>query len=164
MGGAYVGDRRDRASLLISSLVSLGLATVAGGGLAALIAAPVASMVICALLTFDYSGSIPIEGGSHFKEARWHISRSIPNVAKESIFVGKSAWKRALKNARTCARSRSLTATLYPMRRLRGPMSYRCCFLRRRARISNRTSYDPPLQAELAGPENCRCRDAGLGD
>ena len=59
---------------LVASLISLGLTAIAGGGLAALIAAPLASTAISALLTFDYSGSTPIEGGSHFKEARWHIT------------------------------------------------------------------------------------------
>jgi ferredoxin len=65
-----------RLSLLAlgAALVSLGLATVAGGGPAALIAAPLAGIAISALLTFDYSGSTPTEGGSHFKEARWHIT------------------------------------------------------------------------------------------
>jgi ferredoxin len=57
-----------------ASVVSLGLAVIAGGGFAALIAAPLASIAISALLTFDYTGSTPIEGGSHFKEARWHIT------------------------------------------------------------------------------------------
>jgi hypothetical protein len=59
---------------LVASLISLGLTATAGGGLAALVAAPLASTAISALLTFDYSGSTPIEGGSHFKEARWHIT------------------------------------------------------------------------------------------
>jgi ferredoxin len=59
---------------IAASSVSLGLAAIAGGGRAALIAAPLASVAISWLLTFDYSGSTPIEGGSHFKEARWHIT------------------------------------------------------------------------------------------
>ena len=58
---------------LAASLVSLGLAALSGAGLSALIAAPLASIAISGLLTFDYTGSTPIEGGSHFKEARWHI-------------------------------------------------------------------------------------------
>ncbi len=56
-----------------ASLIPLALAAIAGAGTAALIAAPVGGIVLSALLTFDYSGSTPIEGGSHFKEARWHI-------------------------------------------------------------------------------------------
>ena len=59
---------------LAASLVSLGLAAIAGARLSALIAAPLASIAISGLLTFDYTGSTPIEGGSHFKEARWHIT------------------------------------------------------------------------------------------
>jgi len=59
---------------LAASLVSLGLAAIASARLSALIAAPLASIAISGLLTFDYTGSTPIEGGSHFKEARWHIT------------------------------------------------------------------------------------------
>ena len=58
---------------LAASLVSLGLVVIAAGGRAALVAAPLASVAISALLTYDYTGSTPIEGGSHFREARWHI-------------------------------------------------------------------------------------------
>jgi NAD-dependent dihydropyrimidine dehydrogenase PreA subunit len=66
---------RKRFPLLaaVAGSLALGLTAIAGGGIAALIAAPVASVAISALLTFDYSGSTPVEGGSHFKEARWHI-------------------------------------------------------------------------------------------
>jgi NAD-dependent dihydropyrimidine dehydrogenase PreA subunit len=59
---------------LAAALMALGLTVIAGGGVGALIAAPLASVAISALLTFDYAGSTPIEGGSHFKEARWHIT------------------------------------------------------------------------------------------
>lgn len=59
---------------IAASSVSLALATIAGGGLAALVAAPLASIAFSALLTYDYTGSTPIEGGSHFEEARWHIT------------------------------------------------------------------------------------------
>jgi ferredoxin len=58
---------------LAAAVLALGLTALAGGGLAALGASPAASIAIAALLTFDYSGSTPIEGGSHFKEARWRI-------------------------------------------------------------------------------------------
>jgi NAD-dependent dihydropyrimidine dehydrogenase PreA subunit len=58
----------------VAAFLALGLTAIAGGGVAALIAASVASVAISALLTFDYSGSTPIEGGSHFKEACWHIT------------------------------------------------------------------------------------------
>lgn len=59
---------------LAASLISLALATIAGAGATALIAAPLGAIVLSAILTFDYTGSTPIEGGSHFKEARWHIT------------------------------------------------------------------------------------------
>jgi NAD-dependent dihydropyrimidine dehydrogenase PreA subunit len=59
---------------LAGALMVLGLTAIAGGGVAALIASPLASIAISGLLTFDYSGSTPIEGGSHFREARWHIA------------------------------------------------------------------------------------------
>ncbi len=53
------------------SLVSVALA---GGGAAALSAAAIASALLTAILTYDYSGSTPIEGGSHFEERRWNIT------------------------------------------------------------------------------------------
>jgi ferredoxin len=33
----------------------------------------IAPLLLTAVLTFDYSGSTPIEGGSHFAERTWHI-------------------------------------------------------------------------------------------
>ena len=53
------------------SLVSVALA---GGGGAALAAAAIASALLTAILSYDYSGSTPIEGGSHFEERRWSIT------------------------------------------------------------------------------------------
>jgi ferredoxin len=46
----------------------------AGGGAAATAVAAAAGLGLTALLTFDYSGSTPIEGGSHFEERRWRIT------------------------------------------------------------------------------------------
>jgi NAD-dependent dihydropyrimidine dehydrogenase PreA subunit len=54
--------------------VSLGLVALAGGGAAALSAAAIACVLLTAILTYDYSGSTPIEGGSHFDERHWHIT------------------------------------------------------------------------------------------
>jgi NAD-dependent dihydropyrimidine dehydrogenase PreA subunit len=54
-------------------LLAVAITALAGGGIAALVTAALASVGGTALLTFDYSGSTPIEGGSHFKEASWHI-------------------------------------------------------------------------------------------
>jgi NAD-dependent dihydropyrimidine dehydrogenase PreA subunit len=53
------------------SLVSVALA---GGGVAALSAGAIASALLTAILTYDYSGSTPTEGGSHFEERRWSIT------------------------------------------------------------------------------------------
>ena len=57
-----------------AALVSLAAVALAGGGTAALVAAAGASALLTAVLTFDYEGSTPIEGGSHFEERRWHIT------------------------------------------------------------------------------------------
>jgi len=54
--------------------VSLIAVALAGGGAAALSAAAIVSAVLTAILTYDYSGSTPIEGGSHFEERRWSIT------------------------------------------------------------------------------------------
>jgi NAD-dependent dihydropyrimidine dehydrogenase PreA subunit len=53
---------------------SLAVTALAGGGIGALAAAAAASVVLTAVLTFDYTGSTPIEGGSHFEERRWRIT------------------------------------------------------------------------------------------
>ncbi len=57
-----------------TALAALAAVVLAGGGLAAQAAAVGASALLTAVLTFDYSGSTPIEGGSHFEERRWHIT------------------------------------------------------------------------------------------
>jgi NAD-dependent dihydropyrimidine dehydrogenase PreA subunit len=71
-------DRLGRARrwILFAAFAGLSVAMVsaAGGGLAALIAAVVAPGVLTAVLTFDYTGSTPLEGGSHFEERKWNIS------------------------------------------------------------------------------------------
>ena len=56
---------------IVVSLVSVALA---GGGMAALSAGAITSVLLTAILTYDYSGSTPIEGGSHFEERRWNIT------------------------------------------------------------------------------------------
>lgn len=53
--------------------VSVPLTLLAGGGTAALVAAAVAAAGLSLLLTFDYTGSTPVEGGSHFDERRFEI-------------------------------------------------------------------------------------------
>jgi NAD-dependent dihydropyrimidine dehydrogenase PreA subunit len=57
----------------ISMAVSMALVALAGGGAAALAAAAIASVLLTAVLTYDHSGSTPIEGGSHFEERRWRV-------------------------------------------------------------------------------------------
>jgi NAD-dependent dihydropyrimidine dehydrogenase PreA subunit len=73
----FLYDRLPRApgSLLAAASAGVAVALVswAGGGGAALLAALLAPLLLLALLTFDYSGSTPIEGGSHFAERAWHI-------------------------------------------------------------------------------------------
>jgi len=53
---------------------ALAAVLLAGGSAAALATAAAAGVALTALLTFDYAGSTPTEGGSHFEERRWHIA------------------------------------------------------------------------------------------
>ena len=57
-----------------STAVALAATALAGGDLAALGCAAVAPMLLTAILTFDYAGSTPLEGGSHFEERKWNIT------------------------------------------------------------------------------------------
>lgn len=66
-----------RRKLFLGSGVTagaVGLTALAGGGAAALATAACAALFVCTLLTFDYTGSTPTEGGSHFEERRWAIA------------------------------------------------------------------------------------------
>ncbi len=54
-------------------VLSLTLVAWADGGTAAFVVAVIAPLGLLALLTFDFSGSTPIEGGSHFAERDWSI-------------------------------------------------------------------------------------------
>jgi NAD-dependent dihydropyrimidine dehydrogenase PreA subunit len=49
-------------------------AWLAGGDGVALLVAPATAIALVGLLTFDYAGSTPVEGGSHFEERQWHIA------------------------------------------------------------------------------------------
>jgi ferredoxin len=73
---AYDRFPRPRRLWLATGAAALSTAAVwsAGGGAAALLAAPLAAVALSAILTFDYSGSTPTEGGSHFEERRWTIT------------------------------------------------------------------------------------------
>jgi len=54
--------------------VSLLVALLAGAQTTALIAAAITATVILTVLTFDFAGSTPIEGGSHFESKAWDIT------------------------------------------------------------------------------------------
>jgi NAD-dependent dihydropyrimidine dehydrogenase PreA subunit len=57
------------------AMAGFGAATwLANGDGVALAAAPAVALGLVGLLTFDYSGSTPVEGGSHFEEHEWHIA------------------------------------------------------------------------------------------
>jgi NAD-dependent dihydropyrimidine dehydrogenase PreA subunit len=64
-----------RRPILATAAVAVALAAVAlaGGGVAALVAAVLAPVGLCLLLTFDYAGSTPLEGSSHFDGQDWRI-------------------------------------------------------------------------------------------
>ena len=95
-----------RRLLLAGGATTLSLAAVvfAGGGASALLAAVVASGALVALLTYDYSGSTPIEGGSHFEERRWHITLDLERcrgvyscveVCPEAVFEKREDVRKA---------------------------------------------------------------------
>jgi len=64
-----------RAELALLGVgVSVACTFLAGGGGAALAASVGMPLLLTALLTFDYEGSTPIEGGSHFEERKWTIT------------------------------------------------------------------------------------------
>lgn len=53
---------------------SVAAVALAGGAAPSLFGAAIASLGLVGLLTFDYTGSTPIEGGSHFDSRRWKIT------------------------------------------------------------------------------------------
>ena len=57
-----------------AAAAATALVALSGGGGAALVMAVVASALLTAVLTYDYTGSTPIEGGSHFEERAWHVA------------------------------------------------------------------------------------------
>ena len=59
---------------VVSAGIAVGVTAIGGATLPGLVAAALAPMLLTALLTFDYSGSTPLEGGSHFEEREWTIS------------------------------------------------------------------------------------------
>jgi NAD-dependent dihydropyrimidine dehydrogenase PreA subunit len=67
------GPRRALVGLTATG-ASLAVTGLAGGAMPALVTAVATSLVLTAVLTYDYAGSTPIEGGSHFEERRWRIT------------------------------------------------------------------------------------------
>ncbi len=57
-----------------SAALSVAAVALAGGSGASLLGSAVASLGLVGLLTFDYTGSTPIEGGSFFDSRRWKIT------------------------------------------------------------------------------------------
>lgn len=74
--GAYDRLGPHRREVLLGTAISLSLAATAaaGGGASALVAAGFAPALLTAILTFDYAGSTPLEGGSHFEERTYRIT------------------------------------------------------------------------------------------
>jgi len=74
----FLYDRLPRAPGSLLAIATAGIAAALvwweGGSGSALVAALLAPPLLLAVLTFDYSGSTPIEGGSHFAERRWRIT------------------------------------------------------------------------------------------
>jgi len=68
-----LGTARRLIFLASSIAISLLATALAGGSIPALVTAAVVAAFLTALLTFDYSGSTPLEGGSHFEERKWSI-------------------------------------------------------------------------------------------
>ena len=56
-----------------AAALSILAVSLVGGSGSALVGAIAASALLTALLTYDYTGSTPIEGGSHFEEHEWHV-------------------------------------------------------------------------------------------
>jgi NAD-dependent dihydropyrimidine dehydrogenase PreA subunit len=64
-----------RAILFATGIGSAIVATAfAGGGAGALAAAVVAPALLAGLLTYDYTGSTPLEGSSYFEQRKWSIA------------------------------------------------------------------------------------------
>jgi NAD-dependent dihydropyrimidine dehydrogenase PreA subunit len=58
----------------LAAACAVAATAAAGGAATALVGAGGSAALLAGLLTFDYSGSTPIEGGSHFEERAWHVA------------------------------------------------------------------------------------------
>ena len=68
-----LGEARRWILMAVFVALSVGVTGAAGGAMAAILAAAVAPAILTAALTYDYSGTTPLEGGSHFEQRRWSI-------------------------------------------------------------------------------------------
>ena len=69
-----LGSARRTILYVASACLAVAATALAAGGLPALITAALAPALVTAVLTFDYAGSTPLEGGSHFEERKWTIT------------------------------------------------------------------------------------------
>jgi NAD-dependent dihydropyrimidine dehydrogenase PreA subunit len=69
-----MGSRRKLILAGASVAVAIAFTLPAGGGALAIAAAVGAPLLLTGVLTFDYTGSTPLEGGSHFEERAWTIT------------------------------------------------------------------------------------------
>lgn len=74
----FVYDRMGRGRWPLmwaaATACSLGAVAAGDGGGAALATAAGSTTLIMAVLTYDFAGGTPIEGGSHFEARQWHIT------------------------------------------------------------------------------------------
>ncbi len=71
-----------------AAAAATALVALSGGGGAALGTAVAACALLTAVLTYDYTGSTPIEGGSHFEERAWHVALDLERC--EGVY---SCWE-----------------------------------------------------------------------
>jgi NAD-dependent dihydropyrimidine dehydrogenase PreA subunit len=105
-----------RQALAIGSGAAFFALVVAlfGGALGTVAAAGAAGALVAVVLTYDYAGATPIEGGSHFEERRWKITLdrerckgvySCVEVCPEACFDrGKEVRKADLARDERCIR------------------------------------------------------------
>ena len=122
---------------------------------------PVAALFVSALLTYDYTGSTPIEGGSHFEERRWTIAFDLERCDGDLPLLGglsRSLLREARKRAQGRTRARR---ALHPLWRLCRAVPAGRTVLRRRSRRAHRARRDPQVQAQSA--RSAKCRGAVVG-
>ncbi len=87
-----------------AAVLALAAAAGAGGGPPALAATLIACVLLTAVLTYDYAGSTPTSGGSHFAERHWRITLDLDScrgvyrcweVCPEAVFERLEEPRRA---------------------------------------------------------------------